>query len=180
MQEVFLRYLLIQKRIKSDGAPFPLTSCSSAKRSGKLFSHGILNPGVLMVSPRSALAVVNEDGKNSGSCHGFYEDEQSALSVCEALHYGVKKIAWLEGPPTAICEGANSAYSYNANGFLTSKTDWKGNATTYTHDDCGLELSRTEAVGTPEARTITTEWHRQFCLPTAQGRQLSRSVQSSQ
>ncbi len=95
MQEVFLRYLLIQKRIKSDGAPFPLTSCSSARRSGKLFSHGILKTGVLMVSPRSAPAVVNEDGKNSDSCHGFYEDEQSALAVCETSHYGVINPAFM-------------------------------------------------------------------------------------
>ncbi len=52
-----------------------------------------------------------------------------------------------------------------------------------------MELSRTEADGTPEARTVTTEWHPDFRLPMriseadkitefsydAQGRLLSRT-----
>ncbi len=106
--------------------------------------------------------------------------------------HGVKKVTQVEGHPTASCEGANKAYTYDANGFLASKTDWNGNLTTYVRDSRGLELSRTEASGTPEARTITTEWHPQFRLPTkisepnkiteytydAQGRQLSSNVRS--
>ena len=107
---------------------------------------------------------------------------------------GVKRVTQVEGHPTASCEGASKAYSYNANGFLISKTDWNGNTTTYIRDGRGLELSRTEASGTAEARTVTTEWHPQFRLPMrrtesnkiteytydAQGRQLSRSVRSVQ
>jgi YD repeat-containing protein len=75
---------------------------------------------------------------------------------------------------------------------MTSKTDWQGNVTSYTRDSRGLELSRTEANGTPEARTITTEWHSNYRLPVkitepgkiteytydAQGRQLSRTVRN--
>ncbi len=107
---------------------------------------------------------------------------------------GVKKVTQVEGHPTASCDGANKAYTYDANGFISSKTDWNGGTTTYSRDDRGLELSRTEAAGTPQERTITTEWHPDFRLPTkitepnkiteytydAQGRQLSRSVQSAQ
>ncbi len=104
---------------------------------------------------------------------------------------GVRKVTHVEGHPTASCEGANKSYSYDANGNIISKTDWNGVTTTYTYDmDRNLELSRTEAVGTPQERTITTEWHADFRLPTkitepgraieytydAQGHELSRSV----
>ena len=108
---------------------------------------------------------------------------------------GVRKVTQVEGHPTSSCEGANKDYSYDANGNVTSKTDWNGVTTTYTYDmDRNLELSRTEAFGTPQARTITTEWHPQFRLPTkitepgkiteysydAKGRRLSSKVSSVQ
>ncbi len=81
--------------------------------------------------------------------------------------HGVRKVTQVEGHPSASCAGANKAYQYDANGNVISKTDWNGVTTTYTYDlDRNLELGRTEAAGTPEARTITTEWHPQFRLPT--------------
>jgi YD repeat-containing protein len=54
---------------------------------------------------------------------------------------------------------------YDANGYLTSYTNWNGVTTTYTRNAAGQELSRTEAAGTAEARTITTEWHTDFPSP---------------
>lgn len=109
--------------------------------------------------------------------------------------HGVRKVTQVEGHPTTSCEGANKSYSYDANGNIASKTDWNGVTTSYTYDMArNLELTRTEAVGTPQERTITTEWHPQFRLPTkitepnkiteytydAQGRQLSSKVSSVQ
>jgi len=80
--------------------------------------------------------------------------------------HGVKKVTQVEGHATASCAGANQNYTYDANGYMASKTDWQGNVTTYVHDSRGLETSRTEASGTAEARTITTTWHPDFRLPT--------------
>ena len=80
--------------------------------------------------------------------------------------YGVHKVVQVEGHPSTNCAAANKNYSYDTNGFLASKTDWKGNTTTYVRNTKGQELSRTEAFGTPEARTITTEWHATFNLRT--------------
>ena len=109
--------------------------------------------------------------------------------------HGIRKVTQVEGHPTASCEGANKAYSYDANGNIASKTDWNGVVTNYTYDmDRNLELTRTEAAGTPQERTITTEWHPQFRLPTkitepnriteytydGQGRQLTSKVSSNQ
>jgi len=55
---------------------------------------------------------------------------------------------------------------YDTSGFLASKTDWQGNTTTYIRNAKGQELSRTEAAGTPDERTIITQWHATFNLPT--------------
>ncbi len=94
----------------------------------------------------------------------------NALGKQTTYHFtqfnGEYKMTSVEGHPSENCAGANKAYTYDANGFLESKTDWKGNTTTYIHNDRGQETSRTEAAGTPEARTITTEWHPDFNLPT--------------
>jgi YD repeat-containing protein len=79
---------------------------------------------------------------------------------------GTAQLTQVEGHPSANCAGANQAYTYDTNGFMASKTDWKGNVTTYIHNNRGQELSRTEASGTPEVRTIVTEWHVTFNLPT--------------
>ncbi len=77
-----------------------------------------------------------------------------------------KKLIGVEGHASTNCAAANKAYTYDANGFTASKTDWKGNTTTYINNDRGQVLSRTEASGTPQARTITTEWHAGYNLPT--------------
>ena len=80
--------------------------------------------------------------------------------------FGARKVTQVEGHPSTNCAAANKNYSYDANGFVASKTDWKGNTTTYVRNTKGQELSRTEASGTAEARTITTEWHPTFNLRT--------------
>lgn len=54
----------------------------------------------------------------------------------------------------------------DVNGNVTSYLDFNGNKTTYVYDlTRNLEISRTEAAGTPQARTITTEWHATYRLP---------------
>ena len=79
---------------------------------------------------------------------------------------GARRVTQVEGHATASCEGANQNYTYTPEGWLASKTDWKGNATTYSYNTFGQEISRTEASGTPDARTITTEWHPDFYVKT--------------
>jgi YD repeat-containing protein len=121
----------------------------------------------------------------------------SALGRQSTYHvttlHGVRKVTEVEGHPTDDCAGANKAYSYDANGFLASKTDWNGNLTTYVHNARGLQTSRTEACGTPQERTITTQWHADYRVPIritaprklielsydAQGRLLTRTERAA-
>jgi RHS repeat-associated protein len=66
----------------------------------------------------------------------------------------------------ADCE-IGAAATYDANGNFASRTDFNGNLTTYGYDlTRNLETSRTEASGTARARTITTQWHATYHLPT--------------
>jgi len=59
-----------------------------------------------------------------------------------------------------------SNISYDANGNVASRSDFNGITTTYSYDlTRNLETSRTEAAGTAEARTISTDWHPQYRLP---------------
>jgi YD repeat-containing protein len=103
---------------------------------------------------------------------------------------GVQRITSIQGEPSANCPNSNATFTYDSNGRLKTKTDNKGNLTTYDYNARGLEISRTEASGTPQARTITTDWHPTLFLLTVvtepnrittyhyddQGRQLSRSI----
>jgi len=76
------------------------------------------------------------------------------------------RVVKVEGEPTTNCTGSNKNYTYTDEGWLASKTDWKGNKTTYQYNGKGQEISRTEAFGTPIAKTITTEWHATLNLKT--------------
>lgn len=103
---------------------------------------------------------------------------------------GIKRITAIEGEPSANCPNSNSTFTYDSRGLLKTKTDNKGHLTTYDYNEHGLEISRTEAAGTPQVRTVTTDWHPTLFLPVTvtepsrittytyddQGRQLSQSV----
>ncbi|MEX0964710.1 MAG: DUF6531 domain-containing protein [Pseudohongiellaceae bacterium] len=74
-------------------------------------------------------------------------------------------ISQIERLPSATTPGATRTFTYDANGFPASRTDWNGNLTNLVHDSRDLELSRTEGVGTAAERTITTAWHPVFRKP---------------
>jgi RHS repeat-associated protein len=79
---------------------------------------------------------------------------------------GVRKIASITQPCVPGCGTSVSSTTYDPNGFVDVKTDFNGNVTDYSHNTRGLEEARTEAYGTPLARTITTQWHATYRLPT--------------
>ncbi|WP_354622599.1 hypothetical protein [Psychromonas sp. MME2] len=78
---------------------------------------------------------------------------------------GAKRLETVEGVATTSCLAANQNYEYYPDGQLKSKTDHKGNITEFVYNERGLEVQRTEAVGTAQQRIISTTWHPQFNLP---------------
>ncbi|GAB1266734.1 hypothetical protein [Aurantivibrio infirmus] len=103
---------------------------------------------------------------------------------------GARKLARIEGVATSNCVGSIKEFTYDTVGFVISTTDKNGKVTNYTRDVHGFETSRIEAVGTPQERTISTDWDTVHKLPTkitepgketiftydAQGRLLSQST----
>src|SRR6266581_154165 len=70
----------------------------------------------------------------------------------------------VSGPACPACGPAGQ--SFDANGNVSSRADWNGNVTNYSYDLArNLETSRTEAFGTPQARTVSTLWHATLRLP---------------
>lgn len=79
---------------------------------------------------------------------------------------GVVKSTAANQPGGSGCGPASSLTTHDAHGNSTSWTDFNGNTTLYTFDlTRNLETSRTEAAGTAQARTITTNWHPSYRLP---------------
>jgi len=76
----------------------------------------------------------------------------------------------ITGPACPSCGPASQIY--DANGNVASRTDWNGNRTDYGYDVTrNLETRRAEGLTiagapTPETRTISTEWHPTWRLPT--------------
>lgn len=124
---------------------------------------------------QNARGISSEHAGGSNKTLIRYADDGNSVSVTNELGKvttyrfvvvnGIKRIAAIEGEPTANCPASNSRFTYNTEGLVASKTDAKGSVTNYTYDSLGREVSRAEAVGTPAARTVTTEWNSVRFLP---------------
>ena len=70
--------------------------------------------------------------------------------------------------PCVTCGGQNArSITYDQNSNPTVITDFKGIKTSFAFDlTRNLETSRVEASGTPLQRTVTTQWHPKYRLPT--------------
>ena len=79
---------------------------------------------------------------------------------------GISRPAGIVQPSADGNGTASSITSRDGNSNVVSYTDFNGVSSTYVYDlTRNLESSRTEAVGTPLARTTTTEWHSTFRIP---------------
>ena len=104
-----------------------------------------------------AANVVATDAFNQGRTYNF------------SVRKGLSLNTSITGPACPSCGPASR--TYDATGFPASHTDWNGNRTNYSHDARGLETKRVEGLTSAGAsmsvtRTITTEWHPTYRLPT--------------
>lgn len=114
-------------------------------------------------------ATSSQNGDRANKVVVNYNLDGSA-TITDALgqtrQFGVKKIHGVHRPnglsaPCNTCRhGAVKAHTYDDNGNRTSTIDFSGAKTIFTYDLArNLQTSRTEAVSTADARTITTVWH---------------------
>lgn len=71
---------------------------------------------------------------------------------------GARRLRQVYGEPTENCLQSQVEYSYDSAGNIEQKIENRI-VTSYQYDSLNREISRTEAAGTPEARTITTDYH---------------------
>jgi YD repeat-containing protein len=113
--------------------------------------------GQYVVTLNSNGTTTMTDPLNSQATFGF--------QTINGVHFGTSQ----SQPAGAGCGPASSSSAYDANGNATSRQDFNGNLTTYTYDTSrNLETQRTEAYGTGQARTISTQWHPTFRVRTAE------------
>jgi len=81
---------------------------------------------------------------------------------------GVKKVKNVTGDTCASCGANINRREYDAIGNVKLSENANGHITTFLYDDPAvpdLPTSRTEAVGTAQERTTTTEWNAELRLP---------------
>jgi RHS repeat-associated protein len=139
---------------------------------------GIEDPGAV----RFSTYAYNSSGKVTSSEHAngagrvtlSYTNSTStsvtdALDTARTFQFSKIRNAYrttsIGGTSCNWCQSSKST-SYDTNGNPSIETDFKNVQTRYIYDlTRNLETSRTEAYGTPRARTITTQWHTTFRVP---------------
>jgi RHS repeat-associated protein len=89
----------------------------------------------------------------------------NALGVSQVYSYYFSQCIEIDRRATATTAAAKQLFTYDANGYPASRTDWNGNLTTYVNDARGLPTKTTEAAGTPQQRVTTIAWNPKFRLP---------------
>lgn len=90
----------------------------------------------------------------------------NAFGVADTYTYtvvqGVPKLTAINRAATSTTAAASSFFGYDGNGYMASKTDWNGIATTIVNDAHGQPTSITEAATKPIARTTTISYDPTF------------------
>lgn len=103
----------------------------------------------------------------------YVDPLNTSRSMAAASVIGIVKNLGITQPAASGTGTAADGLTYDANGNLASRTNYNGNRTNYAYDLArNLETSRTEGLTasrgtTPQTRTISTQWHPSFRLPTA-------------
>ncbi len=71
---------------------------------------------------------------------------------------GVLRLKSITGEPTNLCQQSDILFEYNQSGTIAAKIK-NGIRTEYSYNSNHQEITRTEAVGTPEEKIISTQWH---------------------
>jgi len=86
-------------------------------------------------------------------------------------------------PSGAGCGASSRTVSYDVNGNVSSRTDFAGVETRYTHDlTRNLEVQRIEAFGRAESRTTSSAWHPDWPLVTrrAEAQRITTNIYNGQ
>jgi RHS repeat-associated protein len=129
---------------------------------------------------RYATWTYDASGRGLTSQHGTgadlttiaYDDTDGSRTVTNALgeqevykfstFQGVPKVTEIDRVATPSLPAATRLFTYDANGYMASQTDWNGNLTTYVNNAHGEPTTINEAVGGAQARTTTIAYDTTF------------------
>lgn len=90
----------------------------------------------------------------------------NALGVTDTYSVAFMQNDWkttsISRAATSTTAAATETFGYDSNGYLSSKTDWDGNQTTYVNDSHGDPTTINEGVGSSVARTTTVAYDPTF------------------
>jgi len=124
----------------------------------------------------SSRGLTSQHAGGAGLTTVVYNDTDGSRTVTNALGetatysfatlQGVPKVTEIDRQATTTTAAATETFTYDANGYLASQSDWNGNVTTYVNDSRGEPLTVNQAVGTPQATTTTTTYLSNYRLPS--------------
>ncbi len=123
--------------------------------------------------PRFRATSSQRTGEGSYAVGG---NNQNTVTITNRLgketvyHYatvqGSRKLVQVEGIASDYCVGTQKSFTYDTSGFIEQSTDQNGNTTTFERDALGRVTSKTQASGTAQSRTTTTQWHPLWSKPS--------------
>jgi YD repeat-containing protein len=143
--------------------PYALTGIVDEK-GNRFATYGYDTLGRATTTQHAGGAELTTVAYNADGSSSVTDSRGNTHTYALQTQFSMVKPAAVTGAP--VPNAGAQAYTYDANGFVSSRTDFNGNVTAYTRDARGLELSRIKAQDTPQARTISTTWHPTFHLPT--------------
>jgi RHS repeat-associated protein len=121
-------------------------------------------------------AVLSEHAGGAERTTVSYDDAALTRTVTNALGQqeiyrftlvqGVPRLSRVDRLATPTVAGASRVFTYDINGFLASRTDWNGIATTFVNDVRGLPTTIKEASGTSAARVTSIVYDALLHVPT--------------
>ena len=146
-------------------ASFPHALTGIVDENGAAFASWAYDAKGRAVSSQHAGGVeLTKVAYNADGSSTVTDARGNAHSYALTTQFGMVKPTALTGAPYPAAGG--KAFTYDANGFIASRTDFDGNVTTYEHDASGNETLRIEAAGTRLAREIVTTWLAKLHLPS--------------
>jgi RHS repeat-associated protein len=156
----------------TSGKNFPYALTGIVDEAGIRYATYKYNPYERMLSTEHAGGVE----RYSLSYSGAYVSNQTIVTdpllqqrtLDFATVHGMAKGVALDKPGLDCGgQGGDAASTFDAAGNVSTRTDFNGSVISYSYNlSRSLETSRTEALGTPRARTISTQWHATYRLPT--------------
>jgi YD repeat-containing protein len=161
-----LRRYWYNEQDKTDGADLPFALTGITDENGVRFATFTYDSNGLALSSEHAGGV---------NRYTATHDNQSSSVITDPLGRVLTlnfETAFGRSRSVSATQQSNSGeilmtgVAYDTNNNVYGSVDFNGIYTTYTYDlTRNLETSRVEAVGKPEARTITTGWHPSYRLP---------------